>query len=129
MGRAYIEMLSVQLLLARTSAAIFTIALCFFLFFGFHQCHRSICPVGECELIRDRFPFVKKKFQKNALGVSFNKESRGIDLFHAEPMFRGDCLLYIQIVLFYIGKVETKRTGKNCLTESILAHDGLDERL
>ena len=34
-------------LLARTSAAIFTIALCFFLFFGFHQCHRSICPVGE----------------------------------------------------------------------------------
>jgi hypothetical protein len=47
MERPYIEILSEHLLLARTSAAIFTIALCFFLFFGFHQCHRSICPVGE----------------------------------------------------------------------------------
>ena len=66
MERPYIEMLSEHLLLARTSAAIFTIALCFFLFFGFHQCHRSICPVGECRLIRARPPFVKKFFQKNA---------------------------------------------------------------
>ena len=53
-------------LLARTSAAIFTIALCFFLFFGFHRCHRSIYPVGECRLIRAQHTFVKKFFQKNA---------------------------------------------------------------
>ena len=38
-------------ILARTSAAIFRLRLCFFLFFGFHQCHRSSCPVGECRLI------------------------------------------------------------------------------
>ena len=60
--RPYIEMLSEHLLLARTSAAIFTIALCFFLFFGFHQCHRSICPVGECRLIRGCDGSVKRFF-------------------------------------------------------------------
>ncbi len=60
--RPYIEMLSEHLLLARTSAAIFTIALCFFLFFGFHQCHRSIYPVGECGLIRINKPNVKNYF-------------------------------------------------------------------